>query len=146
MNLGVGSFLVAVPLPPNLARALRHCLWRPAFTWNACRRNSDRMAGQKIENLTLSHYTKSKSKSVVYKIPCSGVCNKSYIGETRRGLITRISEHKRDVRNRNRSNAIVLHIEECKKLPDGGKACVIEEGMSKSEKIWRRLIFFWTIP
>ena len=90
------------------------------------------VAGQKIENLIRPHSTKSSSKSVVYKIPCSGACNKSYVGETGRGLITRINEHKRDVRNHNKSNAIVLHIEECKKLPDWGKALVIEEGMSKS--------------
>ena len=77
--------------------------------------NATIVAGQKIANLPRPHSTKSRSKGVVYKIPCSGVCNKSYIGETGRGLIKRINEHKRDVRNHNRSNAIVLHIEECKK-------------------------------
>ena len=56
--------------------------------------NVNIVAGQKIENLTRPHTTKSRSKSVVYKIPCSGVCNKSYIGETGRGLITRMNEHK----------------------------------------------------
>ena len=68
----------------------------------------------------------------MYKIPCSGACNKSYIGETGRGLETTLREHKRDVRNHNRSNAMVLHIETCETLPNWNQAEVIEKGMSKS--------------
>ena len=47
--------------------------------------------------------------------------------ETGRGLNTRLKEHKRDVRNHNRSNAIVLHIEKCQNLPDWNSAHVIEK-------------------
>ena len=72
--------------------------------------------------------------SVIYKIFCSETCEKSYIGETGRGLKTRLTEHKRDVRNHNRSNAIVLHIENCGSLPFWPRAEVIEEGMSKSTR------------
>ena len=42
--------------------------------------------------------------SVVYQIPCRG-CQKSYVGETGRGLKTRLAEHKRDVREHRVSNA-----------------------------------------
>ena len=61
-----------------------------------------------------------------------GPCNKCYIGETGWGLTMRLTEHKRDIKNHNRSDAMVLHIEECLKLPDWGKADVIEKGMPKS--------------
>ena len=90
------------------------------------------VSGRKVENLTQPKPEKKDSNSVVYKIPCSGPCNKSYIGETGRGLDTRLKEHKRDVRNHNRSNALVLHIEKCQNLPNWNSAHVIEKGMSKS--------------
>ena len=54
------------------------------------------------------------------------------MGETGRGLTTRLNEHRRDARNHNRSNAMVLHIETCHRLPDWESAQIIEEGMSKS--------------
>ena len=73
------------------------------------------------------------SKSVVYKIPCGG-CNKAYIGETGRGLKTRIHEHKRDVRDHNLSNAIVVHAEKSSHLPQWEKASILEKGMSKPHR------------
>ena len=94
--------------------------------------NVTTVSGRKVEYLTRTKPEIKESDSVVYKIPCSGPCNKSYIGETGRGLNTRLKEHKRDVRNHNRSNAIVLHIEKCQNLPDWNSAHVIEKGMSKS--------------
>ena len=90
------------------------------------------VSGKKIANLTRSNLEKPESDSVVYKIPCSGPCRKAYIGETGRGLETRLKEHKRDVRNHNRSNALVLHLEKCENLPAWEKAFVIEHDMSKS--------------
>ena len=87
---------------------------------------------RKIANLARPKLEYKKSESVVYKIPCSGTCNKSFIGETGRGLNTRLKEHKRDVRNHNRSNALVLHIEKCESLPLWEGAEVIEKGMSKT--------------
>ena len=62
--------------------------------------------------------------SIVYKIPCSG-CNRSYIGETHRGLQKRLSEHQRDLRLGNDSNALVIHRDEHNHLPDLGKAEII---------------------
>ena len=90
------------------------------------------VSGKKIDNLVRPKISKSRSDSVVYKIPCSGSCNKSYVGETGRGLTTRLKEHKRDVRNHNTSNAMVLHMEKCHNLPAWDRAHAIEEGMTKS--------------
>ena len=90
------------------------------------------VSGKKIENISRQKNKKSENNSVVYKIPCSGSCDKSYIGETGRGLNIRLNEHKRDVRNHNTSNAMVLHIEKCQRFPDWANAHVIAEGMSKS--------------
>ena len=44
----------------------------------------------------------------VYTIPCKN-CDKVYIGETFRGLKTRIREHKYDMQCYNTNNAIVNH-------------------------------------
>ena len=90
------------------------------------------VSGRKIDNLTKQRNTKQKADSVVYKIPCSGPCNKSYIGETGRGLTTRLKEHKRDVRNFDTKNALGPHIEQCGSLPNWTRAEVIEQGNTKS--------------
>ena len=42
---------------------------------------------------------KEKQNNVVYKIPCSD-CQATYIGETKRSLLTRSKEHLRAVTNR----------------------------------------------
>ena len=48
-------------------------------------------------------------KPCVYQIPCR--CGKKYIGQTRRKLATRISEHQRDIRNDNHAgSAFVDHL------------------------------------
>ena len=39
---------------------------------------------------------KHKKAGVVYKIPCSQICQKVYIGETGRQLGTRITEHRKE--------------------------------------------------
>jgi len=59
---------------------------------------------------------------------------KSYIGETGRGLKTRISEHKLDVRDHKMSNAIVIHVEESNHLPRWDGASIMESGMSKPRR------------
>ena len=50
-----------------------------------------------------------KEKAGVYKIPCRD-CNEVYFGESGRSWEVRLSEHKRDVRNYNTSNATFNHI------------------------------------
>ena len=49
-----------------------------------------------------------KKKEVVYQVPCKDCC-KVYIGETKRTLKTRISEHKQAVKKGNEKNGIAVH-------------------------------------
>ena len=90
------------------------------------------VTGRRVEHLTKKRNTKQLTDSVVYKIPCSGPCQKAYIGETGRGLATRLKEHKRDVKNFDTKNALVPHMEECENLPNWSEAVIIQQGMSKS--------------
>ena len=55
--------------------------------------------------------------SVIYKISCKG-CWKAYYGETTRGMVKRLYEHKGDVRAHRTSNSLVIHIDECGHLPN----------------------------
>ena len=71
--------------------------------------------------------------SVVYKIPCKG-CDSTYIGETSRGLATRIYEHRNDVRHHRTHNAMVVHIEETGHLPDWQSAYTIDKGLKKQDR------------
>ena len=71
--------------------------------------------------------------SVVYQIPCGG-CQKSYVGETGRGLKTRLAEHRRDVRDHRQSNAIVLHMEETDHLPRWENASVLQKCPNKQHR------------
>ena len=48
-------------------------------------------------------------KNVIYKIPCAD-CESCYVGKTTRHLNYRITEHKRDVRNKKKENAISKHV------------------------------------
>ena len=58
-------------------------------------------------------------------------CHKKYIGETGRGLKTRLTEHKRDIRDHRLSNAMVLHMEESDHLPRWDGASVLRECASR---------------
>ena len=49
-----------------------------------------------------------KKKEVVYQVPCKD-CRKVYIGETKRTLKTRISEHKQAVKKGDEKNGIAVH-------------------------------------
>ena len=69
-------------------------------------------------------------KSVVYRIPC-GICDKQYIGETGKGLKTRIAEHRRDLRRHVLGNAIVVHVEKSGHLPRWEEAEILEKGIKK---------------
>ena len=89
------------------------------------------VSGFKVRDLACSKIATTASNSVIYRIPCSGPCSKSYVGETGRGLKTRLQEHRRDVRNHNVSNAMVLHLEHCQNLSAWDKATVIEANLSK---------------
>ena len=90
------------------------------------------MSGFKVRDLARLQITSTARKSVTYRISCSGPCSKSYVGETGRGLETRLQEHKRDVRSHNVSNAMMLTLEHRQNLPAWDKAItVIEDNMCK---------------
>ena len=72
----------------HIARELETTGVRKAFT-------SGRKIGEMIAHKGDRKYNE---RSVVYQIPC-GSCDKSYIGETGKGMGKRVSEHKRDFRN-----------------------------------------------
>ena len=72
----------------------------------------------------------TEENSIVYRIPCGG-CDKQYIGETGRGLKTRITEHKRDMRGHVLSNAMVVHADKVGHLPRWEHAELLERGIDK---------------
>ena len=72
----------------------------------------------------------ANNKSVIYNIPCNG-CDKTYIGETGRGIEKRVYEHKADVRKHNTANSLVLHIEQCNNLPRWDDISIIKKGLDK---------------
>ena len=72
-------------------------------------------------------------KSVIYEIPCGG-CDQSYVGETGRGVETRLKEHKSDVKFHRTSNAIVLHIEKYSHLPDWKSTRILEKNLKKQTR------------
>ena len=91
-------------------------------------------SGQKIKNiLERKEKNEGSEKSIVYEVPCSG-CYKTYVGETGRGLKTRLQEHKSDVKFHRTSNAIVLHIEECQHLPKWDDTKILERNMKKRKR------------
>ena len=49
-----------------------------------------------------------EKKEVVYEVPCKD-CHRVYIGETKRTLKTRISEHKQAVKKGDEKNGIAVH-------------------------------------
>ena len=85
-------------------------------------------SGSQIRDMVCGHLggRDKCENSVVYEIPCSG-CFKTYVGETGRGVETRLKEHKQDVKYHHTSNAIVLHIEKCKHLPIWSATKILEK-------------------
>lgn len=71
--------------------------------------------------------------SIVYRVPCGG-CKKFYVGETYRGLKTRISEHKRDLKNHKETNSIVIHATEEGHLPKWEAAETVQKGISRAQR------------
>ena len=61
-----------------------------------------------IKNLLIKN-SPTIDGNLIYKIPC-GFCNKSYIGQTSKPLVTRINQHKYNVRRLNENSAIFKHI------------------------------------
>ena len=66
-----------------------------------------------------------KKKGVVYRIPCQD-CETSYIGETKRSLRKRITEHRYAVENFDRKNGIAVHVWDMGHRPDWEAAEILE--------------------
>ena len=75
--------------------------------------------------------TLKMDNSVAYSIPCA-VCDRQFIGETGRGLKTRIAEHRRDMRNHTESNAMVAHANKEGHLPRWEQANILEKGIPEN--------------
>lgn len=93
--------------------------------------------GEKIKNLVAERKRRAPDdNAVVYEIPCGG-CDSTYIGETHRGLSTRLKEHQRDLRMGNDSNALVVHREQSGHLPKIGEARILKRCPDRTS---RRLV------
>ena len=90
--------------------------------------------GKKIGELVKEKGKKCESvNSVVYKIPCNG-CDRSYYGETSKGLDKRVTQHRSDVRYHRTTSAIVNHIDNKQHLPNWREAEILEKGMEKQQR------------
>ena len=91
-------------------------------------------SGLKISEIVRKKKRHNENKdSVVYSIPCNG-CSKSYVGETYRGVKTRVIEHRRDVCNHKSTSSFVIHVGERNHLPKWDNAKVIWRGEGKSKR------------
>ena len=87
----------------------------------------------RIGELVKGKKNEENVNSIIYKVPCGG-CPRAYIGETYRGLKTRMSEHKRDMKNQKKTSSFVIHAEEQQHLPKFGAAEVIWQGDGKGRR------------
>ena len=86
--------------------------------------------GKRIGDLLRGTNRKKNEESVVYEIPCRG-CERSYIGETGRGLATRLKEHRADIKHHRLSSALVNHAVQEGHLPEWSQASTLRSGMTK---------------
>ena len=70
---------------------------------------------------------------IVYKIS-SSKCDKSYFGETGRGLGTRIRERKNDLQNHRTTKAIVHYADEARHLPKWNDAEPLHANLTKMQR------------
>ena len=61
-----------------------------------------------IRNFLIKNSPENKS-CCIYKVPCFQ-CNRYYIGQTGKGLETRVKQHKYAIRSANESNALFNHV------------------------------------
>ena len=91
-------------------------------------------SGRKLGDMLSQKVTTQQNDiSVVYQIPC-GSCDKSYIGETGRGIETRLKEHKRDLRNHMEYSAFVVHAEKHNHLPNWSEAGILARCKTKGSR------------
>ena len=108
---------IIVP-PSSLVQSIRAQTKKQFTITTACgEKIKDIVSGAKKNTVT--------NQSVVYEIPCAD-CQKSYIGETYRGIAKRIEEHKGDIRRGSESNALFVHREQTNHTPDFTNARVLK--------------------
>ena len=93
-------------------------------------------SGSRIKDLVQDQKLRRQQdnpQSVVYAIPCAS-CDRSYIGETGRGLKTRLREHQRDLTNMCMTNALVVHADKTGHLPSWSSAQIIFKTKGKEER------------
>ena len=92
-------------------------------------------SGKKVSSILTKKESSDdpEPKSVVYQVPC-GSCTKSYIGETGRGLKTRLKEHRRDLRNNSEFSAFVIHSMKTNHLPNWDRARIIAVCKNKDNR------------
>ena len=69
-----------------------------------------------------------KLRGVVYKVPCSDF-NAVYVGETKRTLKVRLSEHRQAVKSGNTNNGIAVHVQDSNHTIDW-KGATVEKRVS----------------
>lgn len=102
--------------------------------------------GEKIGNITTTKdQTRPNENSVVYAIKCTS-CELSYIGETHRGLNTRIQEHKRDLRLGSDSNSLVIHRDNTGHLPLFEHSTILKRCKNKTTRKLTESVFIAAGP
>ena len=90
--------------------------------------------GKRIgELLKQKRKNEKNAESVVYKIPCGG-CSRVYYGETGRGLLTRVREHKAELRYHRPSSAFVAHVDDKGHLPNWSDAASLDRNFTKGQR------------
>ena len=95
-----------------------------------------KISGRKIGDIvrhkkSQDNESNTNESSIIYRIPCKG-CDSSYIRESSRGLATRLSEHKNDIRHHRTSNSLVLHIDSHGHLPNWEEVEILQKGLNRS--------------
>ena len=92
--------LLVLPYSNALSNVPRFC---KAFNINVVFRFTNTLKQILIKN------SPENSLGCVYRIPCHD-CNKSYIGQTGKGLLKRLEQHRSNVRDGQTSSGIFLHM------------------------------------
>ena len=74
-----------------------------------------------------------KKRNVVYEVPCH-YCQLTYIGETRRTMKKRMTEHKYAVKTGDTKNGIAVHVQRTQHSIDWGAARVLTTAI----RYWNR--------
>ena len=103
--------------------------------WNSTGLYVEKISGRKIGDIvrhkkSQDNESNTNESSIIYRIPCKG-CDSSYIGESSRGLATRLSEYKNDIRHHRTSNSLVLHIDSHGHLPNWEEMEVMQKGLNR---------------